>query len=71
MKVIIVGGGMTGASLALAISVFSQGKVQVSLIEARLPNKAHAGFDARTIALAYGTCQQFNQMGIWNGLKSM
>lgn len=69
MKVIIVGGGMTGASLALAISAFSQGKVQVSLIEARLPNKAHPGFDARTIALAYGTCQQFNQIGVWHGLK--
>lgn len=69
MKVIIVGGGMIGASLALAISAFSQGKVQISLIEARLPNKAHHGFDARTIALAYGTCQQFNQIGIWHGLK--
>lgn len=69
MKVIIVGGGMTGASLALAISAFSQGKVQVSLIEARLPNKTHPAFDARTIALAYGTSQQFNQIGIWHGFK--
>ncbi|MFV9996571.1 MAG: 2-octaprenyl-6-methoxyphenyl hydroxylase [Arsenophonus endosymbiont of Dermacentor nuttalli] len=69
MKVIIVGGGMAGASLALAISALSQGKVQVSLIEASLPDKAHPGFDSRTIALAYGTCQQFNQIGIWHGLK--
>ncbi|MFS1539331.1 MAG: 2-octaprenyl-6-methoxyphenyl hydroxylase [Candidatus Phlomobacter fragariae] len=69
MKVIIVGGGMTGASLALAISALSQGKIQISLIEARLPNKAHPGLDARTIALAYGTCQQFNQISIWSGLK--
>ncbi|HGJ5890811.1 MULTISPECIES: 2-octaprenyl-6-methoxyphenyl hydroxylase [Arsenophonus] len=69
MKVIIVGGGMTGASLALAISAFSQGKVQVALIEASLPNKSHPGFDARTIALAYDTCRQFEQIGIWHGLK--
>ncbi|MGP1954213.1 MAG: 2-octaprenyl-6-methoxyphenyl hydroxylase, partial [Arsenophonus sp. NC-QC1-MAG3] len=61
MKVIIVGGGMTGALLALAISAFSHGKVEVSLIEGRLPNKTHSGFDTRTIALAQGTCQQFSQ----------
>ncbi|MGP1924379.1 MAG: 2-octaprenyl-6-methoxyphenyl hydroxylase [Arsenophonus sp. NEOnobi-MAG3] len=71
MKVIIVGGGMIGASLALAISAFSQGKVQISLIEARLPNpnKTHPSFDAKTIALAHGTYQQFNQIGIWHGLN--
>ncbi|MFP3029146.1 MAG: 2-octaprenyl-6-methoxyphenyl hydroxylase [Arsenophonus sp.] len=69
MKVIIVGGGMIGASLALAISAFNQGKVQISLIEARLPNKTHPSFDAKTVALAHGTYQQFNQIGIWHGLN--
>lgn len=68
-KVIIVGGGMTGVSLALAISAFSQGLVKVSLIEANLFNKTNPSFNARTIALAYGTCQQFNQIGVWHGLK--
>ncbi|MGP1927624.1 MAG: FAD-dependent monooxygenase, partial [Arsenophonus sp. NC-QC1-MAG3] len=69
MKVIIVGGGMIGALLALAISAFSHGKVEVSLIEAKLPNKTHPGFDTRTIALAQGTCQQFSKIGIWHGLN--
>lgn len=69
MKVIIVGGGMTGASLALAISTVSQGKVQVVLIEANLPNKTHSSFDARSIALAYSTCRQFDKIGIWHELK--
>ncbi|MGP1931162.1 MAG: 2-octaprenyl-6-methoxyphenyl hydroxylase [Arsenophonus sp. ET-YP4-MAG3] len=71
MKVIIVGGGMTGASLALAISALSKEKIQISLIEIklRLHNKIIANIDTRTIALAYGTCQQFNQIGIWSCLK--
>nr|WP_314262949.1 2-octaprenyl-6-methoxyphenyl hydroxylase [uncultured Moellerella sp.] len=68
MNVIIVGGGMAGATLALAISALSQGKVPVSLIESRLPNQQHPGFDARSIALAYGTCQRLASIGIWPAL---
>ncbi|MDE9448305.1 tryptophan 7-halogenase, partial [Xenorhabdus bovienii] len=56
MNVIIVGGGMTGATLALAISSLSRGQLQVSLIETAEPAQEHPGFDARAIALAYGTC---------------
>lgn len=69
MKVIIGGGGIIGASLALAISDLSQGKVQVSLIKAMLANKTYPIFDTRSIALNYGTCQQFKQIGILSGLK--
>ncbi|NHX33077.1 2-octaprenyl-6-methoxyphenyl hydroxylase, partial [Escherichia coli] len=50
MNVIIVGGGMAGATLALAISSLSQGTLSVSLIEAALPDGKHPGFDARAIA---------------------
>ncbi len=65
MNVIIVGGGMAGATLALAISSLSQGKLSVSLVEASLPEGKHPGFDARAIALAYGTCQYLSKIGIW------
>lgn len=68
MNVIIVGGGMAGATLALAISSLSQGTLSVSLIEASLPEGKHPGFDARAIALAHGTCQRLAKMGIWNAL---
>ncbi len=34
MSVIIVGGGMTGATLALAISHLTQGQLPVHLVEA-------------------------------------
>lgn len=65
MNVIIVGGGMAGATLALAISSLSQGKLSVSLIEASLPEGKHPGFDARAIALAHGTCQYLAKIGVW------
>ncbi|WP_039055319.1 2-octaprenyl-6-methoxyphenyl hydroxylase [Enterobacter sp. Bisph1] len=69
MSVIIVGGGMTGATLALAISHLTQGKLPVHLVEATVPGEhAHPGFDARAIALAAGTCQQLARIGIWQAI---
>ncbi|HHA1503636.1 TPA: 2-octaprenyl-6-methoxyphenyl hydroxylase [Enterobacter ludwigii] len=69
MSVIIVGGGMTGATLALAISHFTQGKLPVHLVEAVAPEASdHPGFDARAIALAQGTCQQLSRIGIWQAI---
>ncbi|WP_145588738.1 2-octaprenyl-6-methoxyphenyl hydroxylase [Yersinia aldovae] len=69
MSVIIVGGGMAGATLALAISSLTQGRVPVALVEAQLPaSRQHPGFDARAIALAQGTCQRLERIGIWSSL---
>lgn len=69
MSVIIVGGGINGATLALALSHLSEGKLPVHLIEATLPSSdSHPGFDARAIALAQGTCQQLTQIGVWSAL---
>ena len=66
MSIIIVGGGMAGATLALAISQLTQGKLPVHLIEAVSPDShSHPGFDARAIALAQGTCRQLTRIGIW------
>ncbi|MRS14279.1 2-octaprenyl-6-methoxyphenyl hydroxylase [Enterobacteriaceae bacterium RIT691] len=70
MSIIIVGGGMTGATLALAISHLSRGQVPVHLIEAVAPDaQQHPGFDSRAIALAAGTCQQLARVGIWQAIK--
>lgn len=69
MSVIIVGGGMVGATLALAISRLSQGTLPVHLIEATSPEAdSHPGFDARAIALAAGTCQQLARIGVWQAI---
>lgn len=71
MKMIIVGGGMAGATLALAVSALSAGRVQVEVVEAVSPDsRKHPGFDARAIALAYGTCQQLARIGVWSALKA-
>lgn len=69
MSVIIVGGGMVGATLALAISQLSHGTLPVHLIEATAPEAdGHPGFDARAIALAAGTCQQLARIGVWQAI---
>ena len=71
MSVIIVGGGMNGATLALAISHMTGGKLPVHLVEATAPETtAHPGFDARAIALAQGTCQQLTNIGVWPAISS-
>lgn len=71
MSVIIVGGGMTGATLALAISQMTGGKLPVHLVEASAPDSTeHPGFDARAIALAQGTCQQLTKIGIWPAISA-
>ncbi len=69
MSVIIAGGGMAGATLALALSRFTHGALPVHLVEASAPESAaHPGFDARAIALADGTCRELARVGVWQAL---
>lgn len=70
MSIIIAGGGMTGATLALAISHLSHGQLPVTLIEATAPgDRGHPGYDGRAIALAEGTCQQLAAINLWPALR--
>ncbi|VAX77058.1 2-octaprenyl-6-methoxyphenol hydroxylase [Serratia symbiotica] len=70
MSVIIVGGGMAGTTLALAISVLTQGSIAVDLVEAhRQDEHRNLGCDARVIALSQGTCQQLIRIGVWSALS--
>ena len=65
MSVIIVGGGMTGATLALAISQLTKGQLPVHLVEAVTPQAAdHPGFDARAIALAIAKAEGLTRAGV-------
>lgn len=63
---------MAGATLALAISKLTQGQLPVNLIEGTVPgDQSHPGFDGRSIALAAGTCQQLQNIGVWSALAPL
>jgi len=72
--VLIVGGGMVGASLACALlPVAAELKLRVAVVETEpLPAPGEPVFqpsyDARSTALALGVRAPFEQMGIWSTL---
>lgn len=69
--IIIVGGGMVGSTLALAVAFLGRGQIPVTLIEAFAPDQNGAFHDdKRAIALAHGTCQELERLGIWPVLKN-
>jgi len=66
--VIIVGGGMVGASLACALS--GQG-LRIAIVEAVQPKvRAEPGYDERAITLAYGTKRIFSGLQLWDQLAA-
>lgn len=65
--VVIVGGGMVGASFALALRSTS---LRVLLVESIPPDSAsQPSFDERTTALGNGSRQIFETLGVWPELE--
>ena len=64
---IIVGGGMVGASLACALE---KQNIRIAIIEA-VPYKAdkQPSYDDRAIALSFGTSRIFSGMGLWSEIS--
>ncbi|KDB48778.1 2-octaprenyl-6-methoxyphenyl hydroxylase [Glaesserella parasuis] len=63
IDVVIVGGAVTGSVLALALSSVSGHQLQIAIVEKNEPNYAQqGGFDARSIAFAYGSLQKLAQI---------
>jgi 2-octaprenyl-6-methoxyphenol hydroxylase len=64
----IVGGGLVGASLALALAPLG---LRMALLEATPPaaGAQHPSFDERTTALANGTVRAFRTLGVWSGME--
>ena len=61
--VIIVGGGLNGPALALALA---QGGLRVVVVDARpTPVRAEAGFDGRAYALAIASQRLLAAVGVW------
>ncbi len=64
----IVGGGMVGASLALALA---DSPWRVALIEPQAPDaQGHSSFDLRTTALGNASRKIFEQLGIWRQIQA-
>lgn len=66
--VVIVGGGMVGASFAIALRATS---LRVLLIESVSPDSAaQPSFDERTTALGNGSRQIFETLGVWPAMAA-
>lgn len=64
----IVGGGLVGASLALALRATD---LRVALIEGVAPDAAsQPSFDDRTTALGNGTRRVFESLGVWSAMAN-
>ncbi|PCS23688.1 2-octaprenyl-6-methoxyphenyl hydroxylase [Candidatus Enterovibrio escicola] len=66
--VVITGGAMTGASLALAIEHFTNAGLTVAVVEVAILDDTKFSCDARSIALSYGSCQLLERIGVWQSL---
>ncbi len=64
--ILIVGGGMVGATMAYALSVLP---LRIGVVEAVSSGAAsQPSYDDRAIALAYGSAKIFEAMGLWSRL---
>ncbi|MDN3651859.1 2-octaprenyl-6-methoxyphenyl hydroxylase [Thalassotalea ponticola] len=72
--VIISGGGLAGASMALALAKQSQHNkrpLSIALIDAAPVDKQlPSSFDARVLALANGSAEYLQQLGVWQQIKA-
>ena len=66
--VVIIGGGLVGASLAVALGNTNK---KVALIEPHtIHSEEHSSFDERTIALTYNAKLIFSGMGVWHAITT-
>lgn len=64
--VLIVGGGMVGASLAVALEPLN---LKVGMVEAfQFGTSGQPSYDDRAIALSYGSSRIFSGIGLWDDL---
>jgi 2-octaprenyl-6-methoxyphenol hydroxylase len=64
--ILIVGGGLNGPALALALA---QGGLRVTVVDARpAPARAKTGFDGRAYSLALASKRLLAALGVWPGL---
>ncbi len=66
----IIGGGLVGASLALALQAGAKARGwKILLIEPFAPGDSYQpSYDARSSALSFGTQQIYQQLGLWQAI---
>lgn len=69
--ILIIGGGLVGASLAACLA--RDPTIRIGVVEKFPPPQQdgdfHPSYDARNTALANGTCHVFDQLGLWQSLR--
>ena len=67
----IIGGGLVGASLALALQDEARRRGwQIVLVEPFTPGAGYQpSYDARSTALSYGTQQIYQRLGLWPAIS--
>lgn len=65
--IVIIGGGLVGLSLALALEGTEK---RIAVIEAQAPRNFQHHFDTRSIALSYTSQQFFKSLGCWDVLEN-
>ena len=66
--ILIVGGGLNGPALGLALA---RGGLRVAVIDARPAQaRGEAGFDGRAYALAIASKRLLSAIGVWDGLEA-
>jgi 2-octaprenyl-6-methoxyphenol hydroxylase len=71
VQLAIIGGGLVGASLALALQAGAKARGwRIVLIEPFAPGSSYQpSYDARSTALSFGTRQIYQRLGIWPSIK--
>lgn len=74
--ILIAGGGMVGASLALCLDKYSDGALKIAVVESFAPPASADGqpryrpsFDARSTALSFGSRKIYQQLELWQQLE--
>ncbi|CCN50584.1 2-octaprenyl-6-methoxyphenol hydroxylase [Vibrio nigripulchritudo MADA3029] len=70
--VVIAGGAMAGATLALALEQHSDSSLSIAVIEPhKVEHTSHPGYDARSIALSHGTSLLLEKMSLWEQVRPL
>lgn len=65
--IIIVGGGLNGPALALALASASQSVTLIDVLPVK--TRKNAGFDGRSYALALTSTRLMRALGVWNAIE--